>query len=169
MTVESLSRAGAELAERFATRDPFAIAEALGIQIMMNSELKTLKGAYFVIDGVRWILINSNLSHELQRIVCAHELGHDQLHREIAEKRFLLEYMLCDTKSRPEYEANVFAAELLLPDSDVLELIYGYSYSAEQIARCLNTDVNLVALKCDCLRAKGCELNRLDHKSNFLK
>lgn len=76
---------------------------------------------------------------------------------------------LFDRKNRPEYEANVIAAEILLPDTEVLGMIYDCGYDAFQIAQCTGSDVNLVALKCDILVDKGFALNRIDHKSDFLK
>ena len=76
---------------------------------------------------------------------------------------------LYDMKSRPEYEANVFASQILLPDDDVLELIYNYGYDAEKIARQLNSDINLVALKVASLNQQGHGFRQIDHNSTFLK
>ena len=80
----------------------------------------------------------------MNRIVCAHELGHDQLHREFAASNTLQEFMLYDMNSIQEYEANVFAANLLLEDEAVLELVYD-GYDIVRIAAELQSDVNLVA------------------------
>ena len=70
---------------------------------------------------------------------------------------------------RPEYEANLVAAAILLSDEDVLHYIYDYGYDADQIARVLSTDVNLVALKIQILREAGHPLREIDHDSAFLK
>ena len=78
-------------------------------------------------------------------------------------------YSLFDRKNRPEYEANVIAAEILLPDTEVLDMIYICRYDAFQIARCIRSDVNLVALKCDILVEKGYDLHRIDYQSDFLR
>ena len=77
--------------------------------------------------------------------------------------------MLYDMKSRPEYEANIVAAEILLDHDEVLEYIYGYGYTAEQIARAMGTDINLVALKVAHLSTLGYNLRPLEYKSDFLK
>ena len=50
------------------------------------------------------------LDENMLRIVCAHELGHDQLHRNMAKTTPIHEFMLYDMKSKPEYEANIVAA-----------------------------------------------------------
>ena len=47
----------------------------------------------------------------------------------------LQEFMLYRMNCRREYEANMVAAAILLPDDEVLEYIYDYNYDAEQIAR----------------------------------
>lgn len=168
MAIEPIFDAGAKLVKRTGTRDPFEIATAIGVKILMV-DLQKLKGVYRIIKRNRWIFINSNLDKQMQAIVCAHELGHDQLHRNLAKGDGLVEFILYDMKSRPEYEANIVASEILLPDEDVLELIYDYHYDAEQIARTLQSDINLVALKCDILARKGYNLHRQEHRSDFLK
>ena len=55
--------------------------------------------------------------------------------------------MLYDMTTKPEYEANIVAAEILLDTDEILEYIYDYGYTSEQIARAMGTDINLVALK----------------------
>lgn len=87
------------------------------------------------------IFINNQLSEQMQRIVCAHELGHDQLHRNLAKDNPLREFMLYDMRTKPEYEANIVAAEILLDNDELLEYIYQYRFSAEQIARAMETDI----------------------------
>ena len=57
------------------------------------------------------------------------------------------EFMLYDMTTKAEYEANIVAAEILLDTDEILEYIYDYGYTSEQIARAMGTDINLVALK----------------------
>lgn len=72
-------------------------------------------------------------------------------------------------RTKPEYEANIVAAEILLDTNEVLEYIYDYGYTSEQIARAMNTDINLVALKIAHLAETGYDLRRQDFRSDFLK
>lgn len=58
-----------------------------------------------------------------------------------------MSFMLYDMTTKPEYEANIVAAEILIDSDELLDYIYTYRYSAEQIARAMDTDINLVALK----------------------
>lgn len=169
MKAKQLSLAAARLVRRFGSRDPFEIARQLGIEVMLRADFGALKGMYCVIKRNRFIFLNGGLDENLLRIVCAHELGHDQLHRQLARKSPLREVALYDMQSRPEYEANVMAAEILLPSSEVLNYICNYGYSAEQVAQAMRTDANLVALKAAHLAALGYRLRPPEHMSNFLK
>ena len=168
MNAEQLSKVGSSLVKKFKTRDPFEIAEALGIKVLFCDNFGSLKGMYRVILRNRFIFINSSLNEQMQRIVCAHELGHDQLHRRLANDCALQEFMLYDMATTPEYEANIVAAEILLDSNEVLEYVYDYGYTAEQIAECMHTDINLVALKIAHLSTLGYDLRRIEHRSNFL-
>lgn len=96
-----LSQIGADLVKRFKTRDPFAIAEALGIEVIFCDGFGPLKGMYRVVKRNRFIFINKDLDERMQRIVCAHELGHDQLHRHLARGGVLHEFTLYDMKNKP--------------------------------------------------------------------
>lgn len=170
MGAEYLSQVGNDLVKRYGTRDPFCIAKELGIIVLDDCDnFGPLKGMYRIIKRNRFIFLNKDLSPEMKRIVCAHELGHDQLHRHLAASAGLQEFSLYDMRTKPEYEANIVAAEILLDTNEVLEYIYDYGYTSEQIARAMNTDINLVALKIAHLAETGYDLRRQDFRSDFLK
>lgn len=168
MQSEYAMKCSQSLIKKYHTRNPFEIADRLGVEVIMTDSLKKLKGFYRVVKRNRYIILNSKNSARMNRIVCAHELGHDQLHRELAKDDSLNEFTLYDMASRTEYEANVFAANLLLDDNNVLDMIYD-GYDIVQIAAATSSDINLVALKVDCLRSEGYDLRRQDHYSKFLK
>ncbi len=169
MVNQHLSQVGSGLVRRFKTRDPFEIAKALGIEVLFCEGLGTLKGMYRVIKRNRFIFINADLDEQMQKIVCAHELGHDQLHRHLAKGDTLREFTLYDMRSKPEYEANVVSADILLDDNRILEYIYHYRYSAEEIAQCMGTDINLVSLKAAELMRRGHHLANVNYQSDFLR
>lgn len=87
----------------------------------------------------------------------------------LAKGNALQEFMLYDMATKPEYEANIVAAEILLDSDELLEYVYEYGYTSEQIARAMHTDINLVALKIAHLAETGYDLRRIDHRSDFLK
>ena len=130
MRADYLSKVGSDLVKRCGTRDPFRIAHELGIEVLFCDDFGPLKGMYRVIKRNRFIFINKDLSERMQRIVCAHELGHDQLHRHFANGSVLQEFMLYDMATKPEYEANIVAAEILLDTDELLEYIYQYGYTS---------------------------------------
>lgn len=165
----SISEKALALISKYETRNPFEIAKALGVHILWTDEFTKLKGMYMIMKRNRFIVLNSNLDERTASIVCAHELGHDQLHRELAKLGGLQEFVLYDMSTRPEYEANIFAASLLLDESEMLDLIYNYNYDAEQIACAMNSDINLVALKVAELTTKGYQLKKLESRGDFLK
>jgi hypothetical protein len=72
MSQQYIHHLAQELVERFGTRDPFTIAEALGVHIRMVDTFVNLKGMYRVILGERYIFLSSNLDKHTQRIVCAY-------------------------------------------------------------------------------------------------
>jgi Zn-dependent peptidase ImmA (M78 family) len=124
---------------------------------------------YKVIEKNRFIFVNSNLDEYERRVVIAHEIGHDVLHREFAANGILPEFTLYDMTSRPEYEANVFAADILLDDDEVFELAKG-GYDESQIARWLGVNINLLLIKMHEMNKRGFDfkLSR-EARGDFLK
>lgn len=160
---------GDKLIRQCDTRDPFLIADQLGIHILFGDDFSPLKGMYRVIKRNRFIFINQNLNEPIQRLVCAHEVAHDQLHRPLGMSNGLQEFTFYDMTSQPEYEANIVAADILLDSDEILEYIYIYHFSVDQIARAMYTDPNLVALKIRSLNHKGHSIPEQFYRSDFLK
>ncbi len=147
------------------TRSASSLAEALDMTII-ETPFKEQKGVYVLIEGLPYIFLNRNLSDEMRNIVILHEIGHHLLHREMANA--FHETNLFDMSiHNMEYEANLFAAQVMLPDKDTVELIKE-GYSLTEIAAAMNTDANLVALKATDLKRRGLALNVPDFKANFL-
>ena len=116
----------------------------------------------------RFMFIKDNLHPVMEKIVLLHELGHDSLHREEATqvggfKEFEVFNM---TKSNLEYEANIFAAQLLLPDDVVKEMVYN-GYDSQKIAQATGSEINLVALKVADLVMKGMPFRKQEYRNRF--
>ena len=165
---EIVSRAE-RLMKRCDTRDPHKIARQLGVEIIPRAFEKQ-KGAYAVIKRNRFIFIKNDLSPVMERIVLAHELGHDDLHRAAAQSGVKFqEFNIFDMRTgRHEYEANIYASHLLLDDEEFLEYAEE-GYDTQQIACAMSSDINLVSLKADIMIAKGYRLRPQEHRSDFLK
>lgn len=91
----------------------------------------------------------------MARMVCAHELGHDVLHRDIAKGEGLKEFVIFNMKDTTEYEANAFAAHLIIDDDDIYSMSKD-KYDVVQMAKMLNVNINLVLIKLQ-------ELNKLGY------
>ena len=147
------------------TRSATALAEALDM-IIVETPFQEQKGVYIYFKDRAHIFLNQDLSDEMRNIVILHEVGHHLLHREIASA--FHETTLFDVSNHNmEYEANLFAAQVMLPDKETVELIKE-GYSITEIASAMNTDANLVALKATDLKRRGLALNVPDFKANFL-
>ncbi|MCL2697903.1 MAG: ImmA/IrrE family metallo-endopeptidase [Oscillospiraceae bacterium] len=154
MSTEYIHKAASKLLKRCNTREPFKIAREIGINVWWRNDFTRLKGMYKVIERNRFIFVNSNLDEYERRVIIAHELGHDALHRELAAAGALPEFTLYDMKTRPEYEANVFAADILLDDGEVFELMKK-GYDESQIARWLGVNINLLLIKLHEMNKRG--------------
>ncbi len=150
-----------DLAARHGTRDPFRLAEALNVHVRFLP-MKKQKGFCTNVLHNYFIYINENLSRQMQRMTCAHELGHILLHKDQLRRddqgrfRRIVEMELFDISSRTEYEANLFAANLLIEEDRLMDLVReGYDIVA--IASILDVNVNLLAIRLAELRKEGLE------------
>ena len=152
-------RLARKLLRKYHIGDPFIIAEREGIQIVYVNDLKTTRGSSAIILGVRFIFLNRLLSRQMAIMVCAHELGHLLLHkkeyRNLPNQQWLLNHELFDIKDELEYEANQFAANLLLDSGEIIECAEN-GFTRVQIAREMNVNVNLLLIKID-------EMNAFEH------
>lgn len=158
-----------ELIDLCGTRDPYKIAKDIGVDILYYPFARQ-RGAYKVIMRNRFIFIKDNLNPIMENIVLLHELGHDLLHREEAAKNGgFKEFEIFDMReNRMEYEANIFVAQVALPDDEFLDYCER-GYDMQQIARAMNSVINLVGLKADTLISQGYRLRPQEYRRNFLK
>ncbi|WP_081823120.1 ImmA/IrrE family metallo-endopeptidase [Sharpea azabuensis] len=72
-----------KLIKKCGTRDPYRVADELGINILYR-DFKKQRGAYKVILKNRFIFLQNGLHPVIEQIVLWHEIGHDMLHRQEA-------------------------------------------------------------------------------------
>ncbi len=160
-----ITRANA-LVREIGTRDPLRIAKELDITVK-DVAFDRQKGVYKIIKRNRFIFIKSDLHEVMRRIVLLHEIGHDQLHRK--EAAIFQEFNLFEMSNNSmEYEANLFAAQIALPDDEIICYIYD-GYDASQIAGMMESDINLVAIKVSELSRRGYSFRNIEHRNDFLK
>lgn len=134
------------LIEKYETRDPFQLARLLGCSVKYINT-KTQKGFCKIIFSNRFIFINQNMSPQMQRMTCAHELGHLLLHTDVLKQQgHFVEMELFNITDHREFEANQFAANLLIDDHELLNLLKN-GYDMVEVAAQLNVNVNLLMVK----------------------
>lgn len=130
-----------KIARMFKSRDPFEIVRGLNV-ILVHYPLDGVRGFYQYFQRNNIIYLDERLSDSEQRFVLAHELGHMFLHKK-ANAIFM------DTRTqlngaKYELEANRFAINLLIPDSDIDEHL---GFTTTQLSRLLGYNKNLIELR----------------------
>ena len=172
MSIEIICREVSRIMRKYDEPDPWKLAEAMGIivQVMpLGSSDKSCKGFFLRQSRKKLITINSDLPEPIQRIILAHEIGHAVLHHEAAKMRAFHDFALYDTSSQMEYEANLFAAEYLLEDDEVTELLSEDTFFFS-VAKELEVPPELLDFKFRILKRKGWLIESpIQSNSNFLK
>ena len=149
------------LVKQFNTRNPVTIAQETGVKIIRTDKFDKLLGMYTYQWQTRIMILNNRLGYYTEKMVAAHELGHDCLHRELAKDGFLREFTLLRQVDRTEYEANAFASHILLDSDEVYDCLR-QGCSLEETAQIFCTDKNLLLIK---LR----EMNKLGYKLPYIE
>ncbi|WP_029161554.1 ImmA/IrrE family metallo-endopeptidase [Clostridium scatologenes] len=106
------------LVKKYGTRDPEKLAKELSIIIKkVPFKSQKTKGFFKKQFGKKFIVINSNLSEFLQKIVLAHELGHATLH--VSKSSYYIHEFTLFPRGKYENAANKFAAEILINENDI--------------------------------------------------
>ena len=133
------------LVSKYRTRNPLEIADYLGIKVQF-ADIGELKGFYTYKRRKRIIFLNQSLknteTYKLLDMVAAHELGHAVLSPKsqcyfFSDSTFFL-------KSKPEIEANIFSAELLISDGEIVD---HQCYTVEQMARATGYEKKLIEIR----------------------
>jgi Zn-dependent peptidase ImmA (M78 family) len=154
---EGIYRKANQLVRTHGTRDPVQIARARGIDVIPVGDFHDLLGMYIYRWKHRAIFLNDRMDDCLTRMVCAHELGHDIYHRDLARGQGIREFELFRMQNSTEYEANVFAAHLLLDTEECLEYVRD-GYDVVGIAKMMNSEINLMLIKLQELIRLGYDL-----------
>ena len=148
-------RIAQKIVQKTGTRDPFAAAKFCGVEIMRADYFTKLLGMYMICLQHRVIFLNTKADLFLQRTVCAHELGHDMLHRAQARSHALCELTLFREKTVMEYQANAFAAHFLIDTQESLE--------AAQCGMCISQMAGMFGVEEELVLIKLQELQRLGY------
>lgn len=136
-----IKRRVSQLVRKYQTRDPFEMIKGMNV-ILVHYPLEGVRGFYQYFQRNNIIYLDERLSEAEQRFVLAHELGHMFLHKK-ANAIFM------DTRTqfntdKFELETNLFAMELLLPDSFLDEY---RDFTIDQISRMTGYHKRLIELR----------------------
>lgn len=144
-----------KLVRRHGTRDPFELLDAMHVQVRFYYDLTHTKGFTRYFLRQYFVGINGNLRESEQRIVAAHELGHIVLHAQELRTAPLFDTAVYDKRSNTEYEANLFAADLLLTDEDVMEAAAAADTDLGGLCLALDAAPGLMNFKLRSMRKRG--------------
>ena len=171
-SIDAIVKAVQQIKRQYDETDPFRLVKAMGIHLAlrpMGTEEGCCKGFFIVHKRIRHITINSDLPLIMQRIILAHEIGHAVLHTKSGALAHFHDMLLFDSDDTIEYEANLFASELLLQDEDVMEALNSDCYFS-QVAVSLYVPEEMLDFKFRVMKRKGFALNApYTAKNNFLK
>ncbi len=172
MTYQVICDAVTKLKKKYGESNPFRLCEAMGIIVIptaLGTAPDSVKGFFMEFHRIRTITVNSDLPEVIQKIIVAHELGHAVLHRRCGVRAFH-EVSLFDESSVMEKDANLFAAEYLLEDSAVLEMLNA-DYTFFTAAAQLYVPAELLDFKFRVMKWKGYQLVEapIQARSTFMK
>lgn len=110
-----------KLIKRYKTNDPFELANYLNFHVFFKPLHPDIMGFYKYYKKNKYICINSLLEPYEQVATCAHELFHGVLHEKI-NTPFLRKNTFLSVE-KYERQANLCAAELLIPDDQFKMLV----------------------------------------------
>lgn len=127
------------LIKKYSTNDPYEICDYLNY-IVLFVPLVGIRGFYQFYDESDIVYIDNSLPDQVKKFVCAHELGHSLMHKDI--NAIFLDTRTYLKSSTYERQANQFAMNLLYPhDSDFDDY---RDLTIQQTAHCLNVSEDLV-------------------------
>lgn len=172
MTYAEISDAVAKLVKKYDERNPFRLCRAMGIKLIfqsMGDDPDAIKGFFLESKRIRTISVNSDLPEIIQRIIVAHEICHAEFHRKSGIHAFH-EVAVFDQTTEYEKDANLFAAELLLEDRDVLDVL-NRDTTFFSAASMLLVPAELLDFKFRVMKWKGFKLIEppISAQSNFMR
>ena len=171
-TIEQIVGKVHRLIKKYDETDPFRLVKAMGLILVlqpMGTDAGCVKGFFMRHNRINAIVINSSLPRIMQRIVLAHEIGHSVLHSKKGTFATFHETSLFSGYDFSEYEANLFASELLLSDETVMDAMQ-QEQCFSQISSELLVPPEILNYKLRIMKQKGYQTPDTDVvQSNFLK
>jgi Zn-dependent peptidase ImmA (M78 family) len=172
--IDFIFREAARAVKKCGSRDPYDLLDAIGVVRFVSCEYPRdgLKGFSTISNRVKYAVINGNLNESEQRIVAGHEGAHHILHAAemlASPVQALRDFDLFNSPGRIEYQANLFLADFLFGDNDVLEYVSDENEDFFSISGRLCVPPPLLAFKLYSMMRRGFRVQSpLDLDSRFL-
>ncbi|MFQ7018326.1 MAG: ImmA/IrrE family metallo-endopeptidase [Oscillospiraceae bacterium] len=171
MRAEDIKREVARLKSKFRTSNAEEMCEALGIRVSrkpMGTSSNSCKGFFLVHNRCKTAVVNSDLDEMIQGVILPHELAHGVLHVDRKIRTFH-ELSYLDEKDLLEREANIFAAEFLVDDTTLFDILDS-QMDFFHLASILSVPPELLDFKLRLLKQQGYPVNApYIAQSDFLK
>jgi Zn-dependent peptidase ImmA (M78 family) len=158
---EDISRKVLCIKRKYQETDLDRLCRDMGITVIDHNttmSVEDFKGMSMVQCRIPVILLNSKLKEDIRQVVLAHEIGHVVLHRQLTALRGFHDFDLFGMNDHCEYEANVFAAELILDNEEVLDVL-NQDMSFFGAAKTLCVPPELLDFKFRVLKQQGYSVN----------
>ncbi len=138
-----------------------------GLDLFLDGLSRFADGTF---DLRGYIAVNPHLPYEEQRVIAGHELGHIFEHSNHLRCQAMQDFDIYQATGRLEREANFFAADLLLDDEEVLDLIHSGNTDFFSVAKELRIPAPFFAFKMYSLIRRGEHLQLpVDIDNRFLR
>ena len=173
MTAEYIFEEVQRYKKRFRTSDPYELLDDIGAVLHLSDryEKDGLRGFCTIINRTKYVVINTKQPEEEQRVVAGHEAGHLILHKpHLRGGAQMKDFDVYNAKGPLERQANFFAADFLIKDDDVLDLMNSQDADFFNVARELCIPAPFFAFKLYSLVNRGYHMHvPVDLNSTFLK
>ena len=159
------------LQRNYKTRDPFELLDAMRVVVSMSNVFRRdgLKGFCTILNQTKYVVINSKLDIEEQRVVAGHECGHIVVHPHILKLGAFKDHDVYQASGKLEREANFFAADFLISDEEVLDLMGSSDANFFSVAKELSIPEPFFAFKLYSMVERGFSMRMpTDLNSTFL-
>lgn len=172
MSPEQIYKLVCQYRKKLKTNNPFDLLDAIGAVVKFSGAYPAggLRGYCTVLLKTKYCVISQNQPEEEQRVVAAHEAGHLILHQERLKAGALQDWDVYHAEGVMEREANLFAADFLIDDVDILEQVQAKNSDFFSLAKALSVPAPFLAFKLYSMVHRGHRLLMPSEPQNrFLK